>query len=89
MPDGDTVTMPSLRSLATASSLANDMVAGSPALPTHRRPAAGSRTARTEPPCTWVAPSGRVTAWPIEKEVGFTGDTVRVTVSPSVTSPPA
>ena len=89
VPERDTVTTPSLRSLATASSAAKEMEAGSPALPTHRRPAAGSRTASTEPPCTWVAPSGRVTAWPIEKEVGLTGDTVRVTVSPSVTSPPA
>ena len=46
----DTVTMPSLRSLATASSRRSDMVAGSLALPTHRRPSLGSRTARTEPP---------------------------------------
>ena len=89
VPEFDTVTMPSLRSLATASSRRSDMVAGSFALPAHRRPSLGSRTARTEPPWTWTALSGRVTDWPREKEVGRTGVTVRLTVSPSVTSPPS
>ena len=49
----------------------------------------GSRTANTDPPWTWTAFSGSVIAWPSEKDVERTGVTVRPTVSPSVTSPPA
>ena len=62
LPERDTVTTPSPTSLATALSRVNDIVAGSPASPTHRSPSFGSRTASTEPPCTCTAPSGRVTA---------------------------
>ena len=89
MPERDTVTTAPLRSLAAASSRVKDIDAGSSALPAHRSPSLGSSTARTGPPWTWIAFSGSVTACPMEKEVGRTGETVRVTASPSVTSPPA
>ena len=89
VPASDTATTPSLRSFAIASSRTSDMEAGSLASPTHSRPSLGSRTANTDPPWTWTAFSGSVIAWPSEKDVERTGVTVRPTVSPSVTSPPA